>query len=240
MKIQPQRGLGDLIFALPLIYDITRRESVEVATNHPEALILAAEWGDITTSGVTINSAGISEKKEGFVQLKYNRYGPGFFTRYYTPHSVLPLEESIHRVRASYSIGVKLRRGEYAVFAPPRAARRHIGTENELLCAPDGAAAARVVESYNLPVVVVGQDDVYAPDVRLPAQSTDIRGKLDLVGLFAVIAGATCVISQASAITAIAGLYAIPTHFLKAACETDDQHAAHVSGIVWPGQSILV
>jgi ADP-heptose:LPS heptosyltransferase len=73
----------------------------------------------------------------------------------------------------------------------------------------------------------------------MPKKFYDYRDKLNFIELCNIIANASLVISQVSAITALAGLYGIPTHFLKAASETEEQHEKHIAGIVWPGQEIL-
>jgi hypothetical protein len=131
--------------------------------------------------------------------------------------------------------------GDYAVLAPPRAARRHIGRKQEDLfsCAPSVIETKKIIESYNLPIVIIGKDEVYSPDFCIPAYAIDMRDAFDFGGLCDIIFNATCVISQASAITALAGLYEIPTHFLKSAHETEEKHEKHINGIIWPGQEVL-
>ena len=243
MKIQPQSGLGDLLFSLPLIYDLAQREDVEIATNHKYVLDKAKSWGNITCSPVEIDKGGFPIIKDGFTHLRYDRYGTHFFEKYYTPYGTLPLEESIKEVRKTYENGLdrKIIVGTYAVYAPPRAAKRHINTKPEYLfsCTPDTFEATKIIETYQMPIILVGKGDEYYPDLYFPDRIVDLRDQLDFEQLSDMIANAYCVISQISAITALAGLYGKPTNFLKASSETEDQHERHIQSIIWPNQERL-
>jgi hypothetical protein len=243
MKIQPQSGLGDLIFSLPIIYDIlSRGEEVRVATNHEYVCNpLSGYWG-LSFESVEFGPGGFPIIKDGFTHLRYDRYGAHYFDRYYSPYGKLPLRESIRRVRETYFDGRKSTIDtEYAVYAPPRSARRHVNRkESEVFsCTPDPAYAKRIIDSYNMPMAMVGQDEVYAPITCMPKQFYDYRDKLSFDELCDLISYSSLVISQSSAITALAGLFGVPTHFLKAASETEEQHEKHINGVVWPGQEIL-
>jgi hypothetical protein len=241
MKIQPQSGLGDLIFALPLIYDIAQREEVEIATNHPYILEPLQKHGKITTSEIPICKDGIPIIKEGYTHLRYDRYGINYFEKYYTPYGRISLEESIKQVRKIYHQDRQSRiSAEYAVYSPPRAARRHIGKKQEEIfsCTPEPIHAKKIIDSYNIPIVIIGQNEIFPPDFYMPRNYIDLRDTLDFNELCDLIANASCVISQVSSITALAGLFAVPTRFLKAASETEEQHDKHIQGVIWPGQEI--
>ena len=242
MKIQNQSGLGDLLFALPLIYDLTRREDVEISTNHSYALEPAQQWGKISCHNVAIGKGGFPIINEGFTHLRYDRYGAHFFERYYNPYGITPLAESIKYVRETYRRHrTSIILGDYAVFAPPRAARRHINGKKEDIfsCTPSPLESIKIINSYNLPIVIIGKDELYHPDLCMPPYAIDLRDTLDFDGLCDIISGSSCVVSQVSAITAMAGLYEIPTHFLKAEHESEEKYEKHINGVIWPGQEIL-
>jgi hypothetical protein len=245
MKIQPQSGIGDLIFALPLIYDLSLREDVEIATNHWSILDGLAKLGNIgklCEVGVNMDNMDIPIINEGFTHLRYDRYGVNYFDRYYHPYGKLLLDEAISKVRETYMQGRRINKnGEYAVYAPPRAARCHIkkSCTEKFMRAPDPIYAKRVIDSYNLPMAIVGKEDEYSPIMCMPETFIDMRDRLSFDGLCDIVANASCVISQISSITALAGLFGIPTHYLKAAEETEEQHNKHINGVVWPGQEIL-
>jgi ADP-heptose:LPS heptosyltransferase len=132
---------------------------------------------------------------------------------------------------------------DYAVYAPPRAARRHarldVKQSEVYSCTPDSIYAKHIIDSYNMPMFIVGKNELYSPIICMPEKFVDYRDKLEFDQLCEVIAHASIVISQVSAITALAGFFGIPTHFLKAASETEEQHEKHIGGVVWPGQEIL-
>jgi len=242
MKVQSQSGLGDLIFALPLIYDISQREEVHIASNHPYVLDKATSWGDFAVHPVEIGTDGFPIIKDGFTHLRYDRYGTHYFERYYTPYGKLPLEDAIKEVRKTYMIGRDRKiAGPYAVYAPPRAANRHrYKIESERWsCTPNPYGAEEIIETYQMPIVLVGKNDEYYPDQYFPERSIDLRDQLNFEQLSDMIANAYCVISQISAITALAGLFAIKTNFLKASAETEDQHDRHIQSIIWPNQERL-
>jgi hypothetical protein len=244
MKLQMQSGMGDLVFALPLIYDLAQREDVEIATNHEYVLDKAKSWGNITCSPVEFGPGGFPIIKDGFTHLRYDRYGAHYFDKYYIPYGKLPIYISISHVRETYKSGLSRYHGpdEYAVYAPPRAARRHINrVKSELFsCTPDPIYTKHVIDSYDIPMIIIGQEEVYAPIICMPKKFYDYRDKLNFIELCNIIANASLVISQVSAITALAGLYGIPTHFLKAASETEEQHEKHVNGVTWPGDEIIL
>lgn len=245
MKIQCQSGMGDAIFSLPLIYDLSLREDVEIATNHWYILSKLAQLGNIgkiSELPVEFGKGGFPIIKDGFTHLRYDRYGAHYFDKYYTPYGKLPLEESVSKVRETFMTGRRINTNiKYAVYAPPRAAHRHIDRDNEdkFSCTPDPFYAKMVIDSYDLPMIVVGKDDLYSPTSYMPKIFIDVRDRIKFDGLCGIIANASLVISQVSAITALAGLYGIPTHFLKAASETEEQHDKQVNGTIWPGQEIL-
>jgi ADP-heptose:LPS heptosyltransferase len=247
VNIQPQSGLGDLLFSLPLIYDVLQRENVDVASNHSYAAIINKEHAGLSFSPIECDERGISEKKEGYTFLRYDRYGVNFFDRYYLPHSSTPLSKAVARVREIYSkFKCKNNYGKYAVFAPPRAAQRHARRDEiyKFSCTPDVRESMNIIKSFNLPVVLAGKNDLYHPDVSCEIASIshsiiDLRNCVSFFGLCDIVANAECVISQASAITALAGLYAKPTRFLKAATETDELHKKHIDGMIWPDQIVI-
>lgn len=246
INIQPQSGLGDLLYAMPLIYDLCEQGHVNVATNHGYAIPRTKEFENISIIPVDFISGMIPKIKEGFTHLKYDKYRKHFFETYYAPYAKNPIEESIDAVRSIYAEQIKYIAVNvpetYTVYAPPRAAIRHLHKRDseKYLCAPDQIQTEKALEKYNnMPMVVVGKNDVYAPWVKIPDAGIDMRNGLSFWELCKVISGASYVISQVSAITTIAGLFKRPTHVLKSAEETDKEHETHINGIVWPGQQLI-
>lgn len=241
-KIQPQSGLGDLIQALPTIYALA--PNVTVATNHARAL--APLSCDVV--GVPIEN-GRPMPVEGFRQLRYNRYGERSYKDNYFAFDPDArdlvdrlFEENVNAVRTSYMRYYASPRGgteNYIVLAPPRAAARHRGKANPFECAPAPDAALEYLKDDVRPVVLVGLDDVYPDLPEMHGEVYDMRNKTKFSELCALIMNADAVVSQVSAITSLAGLFGIPTKFLKAAGETEEQHRAHVRGVIWPGQGEL-
>jgi hypothetical protein len=237
MKIQPQSGLGDLLFALPLIYDLSLRGTVEVATNHGYAL-RKLNIG-IETTPVEMGNGNIPIINPEFTHLRYDLYGAHYFETYYNEADT-PLIKTVEKIRKKYQRNTKsLISGKYAVYALPRAANRHILKDTKYSCTPDPIYAYKTILSYDMPVVLVGKDEILPPITCMPKHIIDLRNLLDFESLWSVISNCTCVISQISAITTLAGLYGKPTHFLKAASETEEQHEKHICGVIWPGQQAL-
>jgi hypothetical protein len=238
MKIQPQSGLGDLLFACSLIYDLSLREPVEVATNHAYALKKLNL--DIKVIPVEIGKGNIPIIKDGYTHLRYDLYGANYFDIYYHKFTDTPLSETVEIIRKKYRKDTtSLISGEYAVYALPRAANRHISKDTKYSCTPDPRYAYKIISSYDMPVVLVGKNEILPPITCMPKHVIDLRDLLDFESLCKVISNCTCVISQISAITTLAGLYGKPTHFLKAASETEEQHEKHICGVIWPGQQAL-
>jgi hypothetical protein len=240
MKIQPQSGLGDLIFSLPLIYELSLREDLEISTNHGYALERIKKIVPITTAPVEIGKGNIPIINTGYTHLRYDLYGPHYFDTYYPEDIGKDLKKAIFNVRRIYRQGRKdLISGPYIVYALPRAANRHTTKDTKYSCTPNAIESYNIVESYDIPVVLVGKDEILPAVTCQPKKIIDLRNLLDFESLCDVISNCTCVISQISAITTLAGLFGKPTHFLKAASETEEQHEKHICGVIWPGQQAL-
>lgn len=242
-KIQPQSGLGDLIQTLPTIYALA--PNVTVATNHARALAPLS----CDAVGVPFEN-GRPVTVEGFRQLRYNRYGERSYKDNYfafDPDAKEVIDrlfaDNVSEVRIAYQryyMSAKEKPDNYIVLAPPRAAARHRGKANPFECAPAPDAALEYLKDDVRPVVIVGLDDVYPELPELHGEVYDMRNKTNFTELCALIMHADAVVSQVSAVTSLAGLFGIPTKFLKAANETEEQHRAHVRGVIWPGQEELV
>ena len=232
VKIQPQSGLGDLVNALPLIEYL---DGAEVATNYAEAL---APFQNVEVVPVEFN--GIKPiLRDGFRHLKYRKYSEGGFRDEYFPFEGFEIYANIvrERYRAFY------RREEvghdFVVFAPPRAAARH-KNKGSFECAPDVDLAYEYVRSLDMPVFLVGNNDLYPDHIPKAGRDVfDLRDETTFPELCWLIMSAERVVSQVSAITTLAGLFGTPTKFLKAASETIEEHEKHVAGVVWPGQEVL-
>lgn len=245
MNIQPQSGLGDLLFSMPLIYELSKREHVNIATNHSYAIPETKEFKNISITTVDYAIGMIPKIKEGFTHLRYDRYVNHYFDTYYAPFTERPISESINEVRAIFTDRIKNIKSclpeRYAVYAPPRAAKRHLQKSDgeKYICAPDPVYTESVLKTYDMPLIIVGRDDVYAPWVKMPENGIDVRNLLSFWELCEYIARSSFVITQISAITTLAGLFERPTHALKSSNETDTEHDKHISGVVWPGQQII-
>ena len=241
MNIQPQSGLGDLLYTLPLLHALSKNENVTVATNHPYVLERLSEHVKISVCPVQFGAGGFPVLNDTFTHLRYDKGGAHYFEKYYTPFTSIPLEESVKAAREIYTRDrTRLVDIPYTVYAPPRAACRHKEKTNfeKFVCSPDPDYADKIIKSYNSPVVIVGNDDVYNNFV-MPDNAIDLRDNLNFESLCDIIYYADVVVSQASAITALSGLFAIPTRFLKAASETDESHKNHIASVVWQGQTVL-
>lgn len=248
IKIQPQSGLGDLLFALPLIEKLLADgQAVTVATNHSYAL---APYGD-AVQGVPVEF----EHRLPVIQhdahhLKYNRYGQHYFKSYF--EAFFPAADLLTRIKAvreRFTAWATVRGGghmpapRFYIFAPARAAYRHKHLPTPFECAPmreTVAAALEHARATGLPGVTVGSKELYVDgDAARRQTEYDFTGALDFWQLAHYIANAERVVSQVSAITALAGLLGVPTDFLPARTETAVQHAKHVQGVCWPGQVVI-
>lgn len=248
IKIQPQSGLGDLLFALPLIEKLLADgQAVTVATNHSYAL---APYGD-AVQGVPVEF----EHRLPVIQhdahhLKYNRYGQHYFKSYFEAFfsaDDLSRWVGVARERFKKCGAAQAPRYDvpkrYFIFAPARAAHRHKHLPQPFECAPMREtvwAALENARGAGLLGVTVGRNEIYA-DVKEAGKLTDFdfTDGLDFFDLVKIMTGAERVVSQVSAITALAGLLGVPTDFLPARTETAVQHAKHVQGVCWPGQVVI-
>lgn len=249
VKIQPQSGLGDLLFALPLIEKLVSDEQpVTVATNHGYAL---APYGDAVEVVPVELEHRLPVIQHDAHHLKYNRYGQHYFKSYFEAffsaddllHWVEVARERFKRYAAENS-RTKLT-GLYYVFAPSRAANRHKHLPQPFECAPMREtvwAALEKAREVCATGVTVGRNEIFA-DVKEAGKLTDFdfTDSLDFFDLVKIMAGAGAerVVSQVSAITALAGLLGVPTDFLPARTETTVQHARHVQSVCWPGQVVI-
>lgn len=233
IKIQPQSGLGDLINALPLIEYLG---GAEVATNHHYALEPFVSMVDFVPVEMNGSKPVI---RDGFRHLKYRRYGASRYRDEY--FHAEGYEIYANCVRERYKAFYKREEVDhnFVVFAPPRAAARH-KKKGSFECAPDVDSAYDYVRSLDMPLFLVGNNDLY-PD-HLPKAGRDVfdlRDETTFPELCWLIMSADRVVSQVSAISTLAGLFGKPTKFLKAASETVEEHKKHVAGVVWPGQEVL-
>lgn len=246
IKIQPQSGLGDLLFALPLIEKlVSDGQAVLVATNHGYAL---APYGD-AVQGVPVEF----EHRLPVIQhdahhLKYNRYGAHYFKSYF--EAFFSADDLLHWVGVArerfkkYAANSKATPfDKYYVFAPSRAANRHKHLPQPFECAPMRETVWAALERARVAgagdCVAVGQAEKYADPTEKKFVELDLSDNLSFFDLVNLVANAERVVSQVSAITALAGLLGVPTDFLQARTETAVQHARHVEGIVWPGQVVI-
>jgi len=235
--IQPQSGLGDLVFALPQIYaHLAHGEEVTVATNHTAALFGLSS----PVKTVTVEKDKTTAKLiPGAKYLRYEKYRKPFFSSYYYD-TRLDLETAIKEVRLLYRLRTTERTGvPYVLYAPPRAAHRHKAHGKAAFqCSPNVKDSEAILQetckNWNAAVNVLKcEDDIYAPGVSFEKYRAVTRC-FSIPALFETIANASAVVSQISAITAIAGLYGVPCEYLKAESESENLHTAHVAGVYWP------
>lgn len=246
IKLQPQSGLGDLIFALPLIEKlVSDGQAVTVATNH--RYVLAPYEIDVVPVEFERRLPVIQHDAH---HLKYNRYGVHYFKPYF--EAFFPAADLLTRVKAvreRFTAWATVRGGghmpapRFYIFAPARAAYRHKHLPAPFECAPmreTVAAALERARATGLPGVTVGSKELYADgDAARRQTEYDFTGALDFWQLAHYIANAERVVSQVSAVTALAGLMGTPTDFLPARTESTTQHARHVESVVWPGQKVI-
>ncbi|MBN2402005.1 MAG: hypothetical protein JXN64_06375 [Spirochaetes bacterium] len=233
MNIQPQSGLGDLINLLPYIEKLN--PDVIVATNHGYAL---EPFNNINTVPVEYNGRLPISKKD-FQQLRYTRYGKERYRDIYFQGDDYELYVDKVRERYNQFYNYKLKiEDNFIIFAPPHAAKRHQHKKYMFECTPDIKRTYDLIFSLKGRVILVGQHDIY-PDLPDIQNVIDMRNKTSFSELCLLIKNAKMVISQIGAITTLAGLFRIPTLFLSAAKETEEQHRKHIDGVVWPGQEIL-
>lgn len=237
MIIQPQSGLGDLVFALPQIYaHLAHGDEVTVATNHTAALFGLSS--PIKTVPVEKDKT-TAKLIPGAKYLRYEKYRKPFFSSYYYD-TRLDLDQAIKEVRLLYRIRTPERTGSpYVLYAPPRAAHRHKALGKAAFqCAPSVKDSENVLQQtctkwQAYANVLQCEDDIYAPGFSFDNYYTITRC-FGIPALFETIANACAVVSQISAITAIAGLYGVPCEYLKAESESENLHTAHVAGVYWP------
>jgi len=189
-----------------------------------------------------------------FKYLRYDRYGSvPYWIRYYDhvyPHT--DYFGAVRNVRERYSNFLENFRHEesyiewfqnleidkYIIFAPPRAAARHKGFPDPFQCTPDPEYALSAALASGLPVIMVGNDDLYDFPI-VPDNFIDARNQLNFWQLCELIKNAEQVVSQIGAITCIAGLFGKPTKFLPSRYETRDQQDLHIAGVVFPNQEVI-
>jgi ADP-heptose:LPS heptosyltransferase len=232
MNIQFQSGLGDLIMGLPYIEKL--QPDVTIATNHRYAL---EPFGNTVKTELIEFNGILPIAKENFQYLKYTRYGVPYRDIYFQGDDY---ELYVKKVRDRYNnfYNSKLNiEDEFIIFSPPHAAKRHQHKKYIYECTPDITQTYNLIFSLRNIVVLVGKDDIY-PDLPDMQNVIDLRNKTTFFELCSYIKQAKTVISQIGAITAIAGLFGVPTIYLPAAKETSDEHTAHINGVIWPGQKI--
>jgi ADP-heptose:LPS heptosyltransferase len=233
MNIQPQSGLGDLINLLPYVEKLN--PDVTIATNHAYAL---EPFNNIKTVPIEYNGRLPIAIKD-FQQLKYTRYGKKSYHDVYFQGDdyELYVNKVRERYKAFYSSKLQIER-PYIVFAPPHAAKRHQYKKHMFECTPDIKRTYELIFFLRGKVILVGQQDIY-PDLPDIQNVIDMRNKTSFSELCVLIKNSEMVISQIGSITTLAGLFGIPTIFLPAAKETEEQHSKHIEGVIWPGQEIL-
>lgn len=248
IKLQPQSGLGDLIFALPLIEKlVSDGQAVTVATNHGYVL---APYGDAVDVVPVEFEHRLPVIQHDAHHLKYNRYGVHYFKPYF--EAFFNADDLLHWVKvvrnrfttwAANNGSGHMPALRFYIFAPARAAHRHKHLLAPFECAPmreTVAAALERARATGLPGVTVGSKELYADGDAARGQTEyDFTGALDFWRLAHYIANAERVVSQVSAITAVAGLMGVSTDFLPARTESVTQHARHVESVVWPGQKVI-
>lgn len=250
IKLQPQSGLGDLIFALPLIEKlVSEGREITVATNH--SYVLKAYDGEQVRTVPVEFEHRLPVIQHDAHPMKYNRYGVHYFVPYFEafyPDAPLTFNMSVAKVRERFTrycslSGDRLCAPKFYIFAPARAALRHKHLPQPFECAPmreTVAAALERARATGLPGVTVGQNEIYADgDAARKQTEYDFTDGFDFWWLSHYIVNAERVISQVSAITALAGLLGTKTDFLPARAESATQHATHVDGVVWPGQEVV-
>lgn len=244
MKIQPQSGLGDLLFTFPLIESLLYKgEQVTIATNHSYALNhYHSEFGHQIQTVPVEFTGPVPKLKDGFTKLKYSRYREHYFDSYYSTGGIMTLQCAVDKARwkiikAAEHKAFRFTAAPYCVYAMPRAANRHKAARN-FSCAPDADYAGRRVLMSGLPIVTVGQNEVFCENQKQYGDF-NLIDRLSFYELVSVVMNAQRVISQISAVTALAGLLGVETDFLPARNETPALHAAHVAGVVWPGQKVI-
>jgi len=252
LKLQPQSGLGDLIQLLPTIeMAIELKINITVATNHSYVL---APYGDAVHI-VPVHFKGIIPiPHKGFQQLRYNKYGTvkyseAYFNNIFPQHDTSLYNLAVESTRKRFLTWVKdvrfckqeMHDNEYIIFGYPHAAKRHKQSAEPFRCAPDIEYAEQRLEIYkSFLIVAVGQDDTYLNINESSINNfIDARGILTFKELLKYISNSRYVLSQAGAITTLAGLFGIPTDFLPAKSESINQHQKHITGIVWPWQGII-
>lgn len=250
VKIQPQSGLGDLLFALPLIEKLVSNEArVIVVTNHRHVLAPYAGAVDVVPVEMQNRLPVIQPDAH---HLRYDRYSHHYFKTYF--NAFVSTERAAGWVNAvrerflnyartvqSWDTRLVPAPKHYFVFAPARAAQRHKHLKDPFECAPTEETERRAL-SYSLGTagITAGQGELYPGGYRARLQTAfDLTDNLDFFQLAALVANAERVISQVSAITALAGLLGVKTDFLSGRHETEAQHAKHVDGVAWPGQEIV-
>lgn len=238
MRIRPQNGLGDAVFAIPFVAaHVLCKVKVTVETKHGEVFKPFGEWVEIVplTKDMTVK------------ELRYRQYGDPYFSRYFPETAPTTFGAALMFARDLYGHYVGdhwpkdgLQLIDYAIYAPPRAAARHKNfqlPEYLFQCSPDVDYAKQMLPKDQV-ICYVGQDEKFNPEVAIPRGKSgpnffNFIDSLTLWELFALISGARTVVSQISAITAIAGLFDVPTIYLKGRAETDEQHSRHVAGVQW-------
>lgn len=233
MKIQCQSGLGDLINLLPYIEKL--QPDITIATNHPYAL---EPFGNIKTVPIDFNGI-LPIQKEGFQYFRYTRYGEKRYRDIYFQGDDYELyaEKVRNRYKEFYNSKLNIE-DEFIIFAPPHAAKRHQHKKYIFECTPDITLTYNLIFSLRNIVVLVGKDDIY-PELPNMQNVIDLRNKTSFPELCSYIKQAKMVVSQIGSITALAGLFGVPTIFLPAQKETAEEHTAHINGVLWPGQEII-
>ena len=249
LKLQPQSGLGDLIQLLPTIEAaISYDKKIIIATNHDYVL---KPYGDLVeTVPVTIDGI-IPRINHGFKHLRYDRYGSASYRkRYFTdifPEADYFLSVQLARARFKQWLTIEnpyynseLDLNKHIVFIPPRAAERHKTSKNPFQCAPDCYHAVTRARKFELPILMVGLNDLYAPmSQELLAGFIDCRDCFSFEALCCMIMTSKAVVSQIGAVSTLAGLFGIATDFLQSRTESTELHNKHVSAVMWPGQEVV-
>jgi hypothetical protein len=163
MRIRPQNGLGDAVFAIPFVAaHVLCKVKVTVETKHGEVFKPFGDW-------VTIEPIS---KDTTVKELRYRQYGDPYFSRYFpktaptTFGAALRFSRDLYWNFADQHAHPDLPRDLYCVYAPPRAAARHKHfqmPEYTFQVAPTiSEVCAKMPEGVKL--VLVGQNEKFDPE----------------------------------------------------------------------------
>lgn len=194
MVIRTQKGLGDAVYAYPVVKQLAKRQQIKVITNYPFIFNLS----NVETS------TDYKQKYDLF--LRYAKHGKG--TQFEQVQSCAGLkglkmhldwgEVFSKEFQDNYLSQIV---GKICIVKEPCAAHMHKRSQDTCV-APSSREMQEFIDSNDYYYISVGQDEVFKH--RLSNIDLDLNNKISVKDLITLVQSASCVITQVGHLVTLA------------------------------------